>query len=178
MRCNCNVKGFITNINGKTVQVQGEDGRLYENVLLISLYGTNSIPKITENIEVLILKSLGSNEVVYALPFNVITQDILPANEKGDYTVGSPVGGNYTQYKQDGNTVEKANNKTVNANTQINGNVDINGQFSTNNITNLGDAISFVLNQKAVMQVVIPSGSSAGTYPVQIKSAGQEKTKA
>ena len=35
-----------------------------------------------------------------------------------------------------------------------------------------------VLNQNAVMQVIIPSGSSAGTYPVQIVNAGQTKTKA
>lgn len=174
MRCCCNVKGFILKVNEKegTAQVQGEDGSLYENVLLINPFGTHSIPEITDNMEVLIMKSMGTKDVVLGLPFNYTKKDILPAEKQGDYTVGSVAGGNYTQYKQDGNTVEKTTTKTVN------GNIDINGNFSTNSITNLGDATALVLNENAVMQVIIPSGSSAGTYPVQIVNVGQTKTKA
>lgn len=180
MRCCCIVKGFILKVNEKegTAQVQGEDGTIYENVLLVNPYGTHSIPKVGDSMEITLSKSMGSKDVVTGIAFDYENQDILPAEKQGDYTVGSVVGGNYTQYKQDGNTVEKATQKTINANTQTNGNVDINGNFSTNNITNLGEAIALVLNQNAVMQVVIPSGSSAGTYQVQIQSAGQTKTKA
>lgn len=173
MRCCCNVKGFILKVNEKqgTAQVQGEDGSIYD-VLLINPYGTHSIPKVGDSMEIALSKSMGSKEVVTGIPFDYINRNILPAEKQGDYTVGSVVGGNYTQYKQDGNTIEKTITKTVN------GNVEINGNFSTNNITNLGEALALVLNQNAVMQVIIPSGSSAGTYQVQIVNAGQTKTKA
>lgn len=173
MRCCCNVKGFILKVNEKegTAQVKGEDGTIYENVLLINIFGTHSIPEITDNMEALIFKSMGSKDVVFCLPFNYIKKDILPAEKQGDYTVGSVVGGNYTQYKQDGNTVEKATQKTINANIQANGNADINGNFSTNNITNLGEAIALVLNQNA--QILDGNG-----LPCTIINAGQTKTKA
>ena len=173
MRCCCIVKGFILKVNEKegTAQVQGEDGTIYENVLLINIFGMHSIPEVTDNMEALILKSMGSKDVVFCLPFNYIKKDILPAEKQGDYTVGSVVGGNYTQYKQDGNTVEKATQKTINANTQTNGNVEINGNFSTNNITNLGEAIALVLNQNA--QILDGNG-----LPCTIINAGQTKTKA
>lgn len=39
----------------------------------------------------------------------------------------------------------------------------------------LGSAVAAVLNTAASMQVVVASGSSAGTYPVVINSAGQTK---
>jgi hypothetical protein len=181
MACCCNVKGFLLKLNGNgTAQVQGEDGRIYENVFLINPIGTNTIPQVTENTAVFIMKSKGSNETVYGLAFNYPQQQIgLPVENANDLAVGNILGTNKITFLQDGKTNEIAKEKTLNAETvKVSAKTDINGEFSTNNITNLGDAISFVLNQNAVMQVIIPSGSSAGTYQVQILNAGQAKTKA
>jgi hypothetical protein len=61
-------------------------------------------------------------------------------------------------------------NQTTNINSSAM--VNINGSM-----VNIADAIALALNQNAQMQVVIPSGSSAGTYPVQIMNAGQVKVK-
>jgi hypothetical protein len=45
-------------------------------------------------------------------------------------------------------------------------------------LLSLGDGLGLVLNTLANMQVTIPGGSSAGTYPVTIVSPGQTKVSA
>lgn len=171
MSC-CNVKGYITAVNVKTGKVSAKalGGKTYSNIQLINPYNTNSIPKIAINMCIMIIKSGGSDGAVYGMPFNVVTQFELES--EGDYAVGSVVGKNKIIFKASGDTVENANTKTINANTSVN------GEFSTNGVTNLGDAIANVLNENAIMEVIITGGSSAGTYPVQITNAGQQKVKA
>ena len=171
----CNVKGFVTafNQNNGTAQVKGEDGVLYENVFLITPYGTNSIPEVTDNTEIMLWKSMGSNSATYGLVFNYIkTQNNLPIQNENDYAIGNLTGKNSVIYKQDGTTIEKAKTKEIKAN------VDIDGNFTANGTINLGDATALILNQNAVLTVTITTGSSAGTYPVTIQSAGQTKVKA
>jgi hypothetical protein len=201
MRCCCNVKGFITSIDIKTgkVQVKAEDGKTYSGVQLISPLGTNTVPQITINAEILLQKSLGSDDSVFGIPFNRIQQfTTLPLESQGDYAVGSTVGKNNITFKASGKTVENATSKELSVEeynvtsyneTNFDGDVtNINSQMVNIEATteaninapivNLGDGTIFVLNQNATMQVVIPVGSSAGTYPVQIISAGQIKVKA
>lgn len=201
MRCCCNVKGFITSIDIKTgkVQVKAEDGKTYSGVQLISPLGTNTVPQITINAEILLQKSLGSDDSVFGIPFNRIQQfTTLPLESQGDYAVGSTVGKNNITFKASGKTVENATSKELSVEeynvtsyneTNFDGDVtNINSQMVNIEATteaninapivNLGDGTIFVLNQNATMQVVIPVGSSAGTYPVQITSAGQIKVKA
>ena len=201
MRCCCNVKGFITSIDIKTgkVQVKAEDGKTYSGVQLISPLGTNTVPQITINAEILLQKSLGSDDSVFGIPFNRIQQfTTLPLESQGDYAVGSTVGKNNITFKASGKTVENATSKELSVEeynvtsyneTNFDGDVtNINSQMVNIEATteaninapivNLGDGTIFVLNQNATMQVVIPVGSSAGTYPVQITSVGQIKVKA
>jgi len=201
MRCCCNVKGFITSIDIKTgkVQVKAEDGKTYSGVQLISPIGTNTVPQITINAEILLQKSLGSDDSVFGIPFNRIQQfTTLPLESQGDYAVGSTVGNNNITFKASGETVENAKSKQLSVEeynltsynqanfdgdvTNIDSqmvNIEATTEANINApIVNLGDGTIFVLNQNATMQVVIPDGSSAGTYPVQITSAGQVKVKA
>jgi hypothetical protein len=201
MRCFCNVKGFITSIDIKTgkVQVKAEDGKTYSGVQLISPLGTNTVPQITINAEILLQKSLGSDDSVFGIPFNRTQQfTTLPLESQGDYAVGSTVGKNNITFKASGETVENAKSKELsieeyNVSSYNEANFDgdvtnidsqmVNIEATTEAninapIVNLGDGTIFVLNQNATMQVVIPVGSSAGTYPVQIISAGQIKVKA
>lgn len=197
MSC-CNVKGYITAVNVKTGKVSAKalGGKTYSNIQLINPYNTNSIPKIAINMCIMIIKSGGSDGAVYGIPFNVVTQFELES--EGDYAVGSVVGKNKIIFKASGDTVENANTKTINANTytlsnyneasldgdvtnissqmvNIEGNIEVNVDAEA---VNLGDAIANVLNENAIMEVIITGGSSAGTYPVQITNAGQTKVKA
>ena len=167
MRC-CNVKGFILKVNEKegTAQAQGEDGSLYENVLLINPFGTHSIPEITDNMEVLIMKSMGTKDVVLGLPFNYIKKDILPAEKQGDYTVGSVVGRNYTQYKENGEILSKA--KSI-ANESISGGqVNIDALIEIKNeAVNLKDILNQILTACQSITITDPQLNT----PIPINNA-------
>jgi hypothetical protein len=151
-------KGYIQEIlnGGKVAKIVLSDNSIHEFLMLYP-YGDGSNIEVDDNSLALVMGS--SIDDAMAIPFNLATAKILEATEKA---VGNFKKGNIITFKKNGD-IEVSNTE--------------NFIVSASNIE-LGDASANVLNQNASMQVVITSGSSAGTYPVQINSAGQTKVKA
>lgn len=159
-------KGYITQTlnGGRTAKIVLSDGAIIECLLLYA-YGDCSNIETDDNSLVLVLGQNIDNAM--AIPFNIATQLNLEPTERA---VGNLKKGNKITFKKNGD-IEIAGTETFLA--------TISSKFKVSApIIELGDASANILNQNASMQVVIPSGSSAGTYVVQINSAGQTKVKA
>lgn len=160
---------------GKIAKVKTYDGQIIDNVVMLFPYGESSNPPIDGNSLIFLLYSLTSRSNLFGIPYNVPLQSALEPTEKqvGNFSVGNKV-----TFKANGDLeitgtndflAESLANLNINATTKITLNApDV----------SLGDAVGLVLNDAASMQVVISGGSSAGTYPVTIVSAGQTKVKA
>jgi phage gp45-like len=159
-------KGYISQVleGGKLAKIVLADNSIIECLLLYS-YGENSNIEPDNNSLALVIGQSTDNAM--AIPFNIATQSILEATEKA---VGNFKKGNKITFKKNGD-IEITGTETLLA--------IIATKFKVNApLIELADATAEVLNKNASMQVVIPSGSSAGTYQVDIINAGQTKVKA
>ena len=150
----------VTNA-GKTASVRTLGEQIYPDVELLYPYGLAGNPSPSPSALVLLLKS-GTN--VFGIPFDKNLQSALLSSE---VEVGNQLLQSTISFKSTGD-IEI--NGTSNININSTGIVTILGT-----LVNLGDAAGFALNTSAVMSVTIPGGSSAGTYPVVITSAGNTK---
>ena len=170
-------KGFLKRF---TKEGKGEvitlNGQILNNVQILYPYGYYSKAKLNETSEIILLSSLGSKTNIFGIPYNVPLEptDLID----GELQIKNPsVENSKIVFRQSGD-IEITTNQDIsqvmeNFNITANSNITINA-----NQIDLADATSFVLNENANMEVVIPSGSSAGTYSVNINSAGQSKVKA
>lgn len=182
------VSGIITKINKnkRTVQVQTSESLEPYDVKLLQFGGNVFVPLIENSSRCIVFKIMGKRSNAFCIPYDVINQEInLPFGNNGDLIQGNPYSGCKVTYKVNGDIEVQANGDnqqiTINGKTiSINGD-NVNIESNTVNINgdsvNIGDATANALNENATMQVVIASGSSAGTYPVQIINAGQTKVK-
>lgn len=171
------LKGYVTEIKegGKYAKVQTIEDEVLNDVLMIYPYGFNSFMQNDSTSLVLLFCVNGSKSNVVGIPYNPQLQAAIEENEveTGNFNVGNKI-----LYNKDGNIeitgtndflANTLKNLTVTAETKI--------TLSAPDVS-LGDAVGLILNDSATMQVTIPSGSSAGTYNVNIVSAGQTKAKA
>lgn len=159
------IKGYLikTIENGTRAQVETATGKIIDNVLMYYSYGYASNMESENNAGSMVLLLLPNKSSTNAIgfPYNPLFQpnDLEPS----EVTVGNLKRGcNKITFKANGDIVVDCQN-----------NVTINGST-----INLGDASSLVLNENADLSVTIPSGSSAGTYTVDINAAGQTKVNA
>lgn len=147
-------KGFIKSLsqNKKTAEVTTKQGEILKDVLLLFPYGFYSAIDLTSNSEILLFYANGSKTLKFGIPYNVVNapSDLID----GDIMISQNKGNNKITLKNNG---------------------DIEIQASK---INIGSASGLVLNENANLTVTIPSGSSAGTYSIDINSAGQDKVKA
>jgi hypothetical protein len=177
-------KGYILEIlnDGLEAKVETLQGEVLNNVLLLHPYGSSSNPNIDNSSLILLFFSLGSKTNAFGIPYNPPLQSTL---ESGEKEVGNLSVGNKITFKANGDIevlatndlIENAINKTITATGDITATADNSMTLSASTV-DIGDAVDLVLNQSASMQVVIPGGSSAGTYPVTILTAGQTKVNA
>lgn len=159
-------KGYISTIleGGKVAKIVLSDNSIHEFLMLYS-YGEGSNIGVGKNSLALVIGS--SIDDAMAIPFNIQTAKILDETEKA---IGNFNKGNIITFKKNGDIVVAGTENFL---------ATIATKFKiTAPLIELGDASANVLNQNASMQVIITSGSSAGTYPVQINNAGQTKVKA
>ena len=164
----------IDSIDYARVKTSGADNPL--TVLLIYPYNTFSKPLIEESgdtNQILIFR--GINGQLFGVPYNVPLQNAIASLQAGEHAVGSAQTGNKIIFKVNGD-IEITTPSGTKVNLLESGDVEIDGS----NEVRLGGASSAVLNLLATMQVTIPGGSSAGTYPVTILTSGQtvDKVKA
>jgi phage gp45-like len=160
---------------GKRAKVQTFQGEVIDDVVLLHSYGEASNPPINNNSLIYLYYSLGSKSVSFGIPYNVPLQ---PTLEIGEKATGNFLQGNKITYKANGD-IEVSGSKDFLAESLENFKVTATTKIALDApVVGLGDEIGFVLNDAAAMQVVIAGGSSAGTYPVVISSAGQTKVKA
>jgi len=184
-------KGYILEVleGGLRAKVETFQGEILDNVLLLHPYGSSSNPILNDSSLILLFFSLGSKTNAFGIPYNALLQPDLEAGEK---TVGNLSVGNKITFKANGDIeviatndmIETVVNKTLTASGDVNETMENKTVTASSNITlsastvDIGDAVDLVLNNSAVMQVVVPGGSSAGTYPVTIVSPGQTKVNA
>ena len=146
-------KGIIQEVleGGLRAKVKTFQDEILDDVLLLHPYGESSNPIIDTSSLVLLFFALGSKTASFGIPYNPLLQ---PTLESGEKVVGNFPIGNKITFK-------------------ANGDIEVLGTT-----VSLGDATGLVLNDTATMEVVIASGSSAGTYPVSITDAGQTKVSA
>lgn len=170
------LKGYINEVKegGRLAKVTTSENEILNDVLLLHPYGESSNMEVDESSLVLLFFSLGSKTNAFGIPYNVLLQPSLEPQEK---VVGNLKAGNKITFKANGDVevvatndlIETMINKTVTATTKI---------TMTAPSIDLADAVGLILNDAAAMDVIIPGGSSAGTYAVNINSAGQTKVKA
>lgn len=145
------------------------------DVLLLYPYGETSNMQKDESSLVLVLMPFGSKTNAFGIPYNALLQPELEISEKA---VGNFKTGNKITFKQNGD-IEVAGTNDFLATSLANLNVTASSAINlVAPDVSLGDAISLVLNENASLSVTIPGGSSAGTYTVDINSAGQSKVSA
>jgi phage gp45-like len=159
--------GTITRIDNKKgllraqirVENQSQETIIYNN------YGFVSNPPVSEKTIGINLQINGQSDVKYTLPF---VADKIPVMQTGEACM----------YDDKENKIHIKENEDIDIISNNNINITGTGIITVNGASiNLGDATSFGLNQNAVMEVEIPGGSSAGTYPVTIVNAGNNKVK-
>ena len=168
--------GFIREVleGGKFAKVETVQREVLNNVVLLHPYGESSNIQIDQSSQILLFFSLGSKSNCYGVPFNALLQ---PSLEAGEKAVGNFKVGNKITFKANGDIEVLTTNDVIE--TLVNKTINASGSVTINASTiDLADAIGLVLNDSATMQVVIAGGSSAGTYPVDIVSAGQTKVSA
>jgi hypothetical protein len=148
-------RGNIISTQGKYAKVKLKDSSIHY-LLLFMPYGDCSNPP--DNCPCLIIGESLNN--AFVLPYLPSSQPTLATNEKA---IGNFKSTNSITFKANGDIIISGNNLDATA-------------FA--GLINLGTGTSFVLNQNANMRVVITQGNSAGTYPVEIVTAGQSKVKA
>lgn len=156
-----------TSDGGLQCKVKTFEGEILDKILILQPYGEASNPVIDKGSLVLLFYPQGSKTNAFAVPYNPSLQPSLQPSEK---VVGNLAFGNKITFKKTGDV-------------EISGDVNFLVQALLKITLNapqvaLGDAVGLVLNNQATMQVTIPSGSSAGTYPVTIINAGQIKVMA
>ena len=158
------IKGYLikTIENGLKAQVQISTGKIIDTLMYYPYgYASNMQSDNNAGSMVLLLLPNKTSSNAIGFPYNPLLQpnDL----QETEVTVGNLKRGcNKITFKANGDIVVDCQN-----------NVIINGS-----IINLGDANSLVLNENADLSVTIPSGSSAGTYTVNINDAGQTKVNA
>lgn len=171
------LKGYITQTKdgGRFAKVITFQEEVIDDVLLLYSYGEASFMESDDSSLVLLFCPLGNKSNVFGIPYNFLSQPILEATEKA---VGNFKKGNKITFKKNGDIIIDGANDLL-AKTLVNAVINATNKITLNAPSiDLGSATDFVLNKTASMQVVIPSGSSAGTYQVQIVNAGQSKVKA
>lgn len=154
-------RGKILSVANKIARVQLKDKSIHDFLLYMPI-GTAYNPPANSNCFV-VGESIDTAIVFVYLPSK---QPVLATNE---VAIGNFSNTNKITFKANGD-IEVAG---ANLNALFSGDVSIDGA----NIK-LGDGTNNVLTQGASMQVTITVGNSAGTYPVVINSAGQNKVKA
>jgi phage gp45-like len=170
-------KGFLKRFTSEgRAEVSTVDGQILNNVQIIYPYGYYSKATLNNTSEILLFSSLGSKSNIFGIPYNV---PIEPADLlDGELQIKNPIAENSKiTFKQNGD-IEIATNQNINE-LMENLNITANTKVTINATEiDLADAVSLVLNENASMDVTVTGGSSAGTYPVNINSAGQTKVKA
>tara|TARA_R110000787_G_scaffold11537_1_gene38111 strand:- start:4108 stop:4629 length:522 start_codon:yes stop_codon:yes gene_type:complete len=170
-------KGWILQMEegGKRAKIKTSEGEILDKVLMLYPYGEAGNIKASDTSLCLLIYPLGSKTNVFAVPYNTTVQPLLEPTEKA---VGNFEKGNKITFKANGD-VELTGTNDLIAATLANLDITASAKISLSapDIL-LGDAIANVLNTSATMQVVVSTGSSAGTYPVTILTAGQTKVKA
>ena len=166
------VKGYITETtdNGIRAKVETFEGEILDDVLMLYPYGTASNIQGDDSSLVLLFKSLGSKTNIFGIPYNVPLQ---PSLEPSEAAFGNFKKGNKITFKANGDIevlTSDATLKQVVNELQVDANNKI--TLSAPEVS-IGAATNLALNDAATMQVTIPGGSSAGTYPVTIIAAGQ-----
>lgn len=150
-------QGFIisTSNGGKLAKILTTGGKTYNEVPVFNPYGVAS----NQQVPCVLITPKCSSDNPLAIPYSY---ENLPDLEKGAVQFGNFANDAKILFKDNGE-IEISTSDEVN----------IKGSY-----INLGDGLGYVLNNMAQMQVVIPTGSSAGTYQVNIVDAGQYKVKA
>lgn len=156
------LKGYLVRMidNGNRAQVQVKTGKIIDDVLMLYPYGffSNMQNNVSTGSLILLILPSGSSNNAFGFPYNPTLQ---PTDvQSNEVAIGN--------FKNNTNKITFKNNGDIEV--ECSSNVTIEGAQ-----INLADANSLVLNQNASLSVTIPSGSSAGTYPVTINSSGQSK---
>ena len=165
-------KEEMTNEGALIVQVE-LNGSI-EDVIIFNEWGSSGVPYIvgseciTYSISALAEVKFGHIRNELYQPKGLQEGDKVIYNKDGEIRLGYD--GKLTITNKDSTIILDLDN---NIDITSTANVNINGS-----LVNLGSAVDLVLNKSAAMEVVIASGSSAGTYPVTIISSGQNKVKA
>jgi hypothetical protein len=171
-------KGFIISTTTRddgalTAQVKIDQDDPINNVLLVFPTGFKSNPIGNKDGAMVYVTTLGSNR--FGFPFNPLKE---PALENGESVFYGEKAGQSITCKANGDIVIEGASDFL-AETLKNLNITASEKIILNaSEVELGDAVDLVLNESAVMDITIPSGSSAGTYTVNITNAGQTKVKA
>lgn len=166
--------GFINRVLSNNI-VEVQTGAQNVQAQIIFDYGYSSKIPLSSNTQVLIYKIDNSSQNLLCKPFNLTTQSSLKTSE---VQLENSATNSKVLLAQDGSIQIETTNSNITIDSS--GNIIIN---STNNVNmtgtiiNLGDATANALNLNADLSVTIPSGSSAGTYPIDINNAGQTKVK-
>ncbi len=181
------LKGYINKTFKKDgalkAQIQIDQEDPIEDVLMIFPYGIASNPQ--NSIDGALVLLFMNRALNFAIPYNPLLEPLLGSGEVavGDFNVGNKAtfksNGDIEIETSVGTLRELVNALEVTSQTQI--------TFTSPTITNtaatsitlsaplvtIGAGAGLALNNLASMQVTIPGGSSAGTYPVTITGAGQ-----
>lgn len=84
-------KGYITKTDGTFASVISMQNEIYDDVLLLYPYGSQSRVKPTESTLVLLLGCLGSKSNLFGIPYDILTQSTL---EEGDSELKNRVSNN------------------------------------------------------------------------------------
>jgi hypothetical protein len=186
-------KGFINRTYKKdgalNAQVATRQGKKpVDDVLLVFPTGFASNPK--SNINGAMVLLFRSKALNFAMPYNPLLEPVL---EDEEVAIGNFNNTNKIIFKDNGDIEISATSATLK---EMVNKLEVEATTSTTEIapsitktaaTNitmtaptiaLGAASGLLLNALASMQVVIPGGSSAGTYPVTIVSPGQTQVSA
>lgn len=165
-------KGFFKRFTDKgRAEVSTINGQILNNVQIVYPYGFYSKATLNTTSEILLFSSLGSKSNLFGIPYNV---PIEPTNlQESEVQIKNPTAENSKITLKQNGDVEIMTNQNLNE--IIN---SLNITATTEVVVNapkidLGGANDFVLTKLASMNVIIPAGSSAGTYQVNINTSGQ-----
>lgn len=96
------IKGYITKTDGTYATVVSMQGEIYDDVLLLYPYGSQSRVKATDSTLVLLFGCLGGNTNLFGIPYDIATQSTL---EDGDSEIKNRVSNNGFKAGSSKNTI-------------------------------------------------------------------------
>lgn len=147
------IKGHITKTDGKFATVMAEQGEIYDDVLLLYTYGSQSKVKPSDSTLVLLLGCSNSKSNLFGIPYDILTQLEL---EEGDSEVRNRVSGNGFKAGLDKNDVtgDVDCDKTINATSYKVDNVQVVGSQQPSITNPTGGAIIDAESRVAIASII------------------------